>query len=72
MVANIKPITSKEFAQFVAQTENVDRLFELINGEIIEKVTTQLHALIANLFDALLYLMHKRLNNEPISCENRQ
>jgi Uma2 family endonuclease len=36
MVANVKPITIEDFAEFVAQPENSDRLFELINGEILE------------------------------------
>jgi Uma2 family endonuclease len=56
VVANIKPITVEEFIRVIAQPENADRLFELINGEMVEKVPTQLHALIASLFNALLYL----------------
>ncbi len=40
MVANIKPITAEEFARRIAETENADRLFELINGEIVEKAPT--------------------------------
>lgn len=48
--------TLKDFETFIAQPENADRLFELINGEIVEKVPAQLHALIANLFNAVLFL----------------
>ena len=33
--------TVDEFDEFVARPENRDRLFELINGEIVEKVPTQ-------------------------------
>jgi len=36
MVANIKPMTIDDFERFIARPENADRLFELINGEIIE------------------------------------
>lgn len=39
--------TVKEFEQFRRQPENSNRLFELIHGEIIEKVPTQQHSLIA-------------------------
>lgn len=51
-----KLVTVAEFEDFIARPEHQDRLFELINGEIIEKMPTQLHGLIANLFNALLYL----------------
>src|SRR5262249_23718240 len=49
-------ITAEEFARIIAQTENADRLFELINGEMIEKVPTQFHALIASFLNAILYV----------------
>lgn len=39
--------TIDEFSAFIERPENRDRLFELINGEIIEKVPTQQHGLIA-------------------------
>lgn len=43
--------TVDEFDEFVARPENRDRLFELTNGEIVEKVPTQRHGLIAgNIF----------------------
>jgi len=56
MVANIKPITSADFERFIAQPENANRLFELIHGEISEKVPTQLHGLIAGLIATFLNL----------------
>jgi Uma2 family endonuclease len=37
MVAHEK-VTLEAFRQFVGQPENADRLFELINGEIVEKM----------------------------------
>jgi Uma2 family endonuclease len=46
--------TVEEFEDFIALPENQDRLFELINGEIVEKMPTQLHALIASLFNLFL------------------
>lgn len=36
MVANVKPITIDDFKAFIARPENSGRLFEFINGEIIE------------------------------------
>jgi len=56
MVANIKPVTVDDFERFIAQPENVHRLFELIDGEISEKVPTQLHGLIAGLIATFLNL----------------
>jgi Uma2 family endonuclease len=35
-----KLMTIAEFEQFTARSENADRLFELINGEIVEKVAS--------------------------------
>ncbi len=43
---NIQLRTIDEFDEFIARPENRDRLFELINGEIIEKVPTQMHGFI--------------------------
>lgn len=40
-------ITVAEFESFLRQPENRDHLYELIDGEIIEKVTTQQHSVIA-------------------------
>ena len=39
--------TVEEFEQFIALPENSERLFELIGGEIVEKVPTEEHGLIA-------------------------
>ena len=48
-VSKEKLYTREEFERFINLPENAERLFELINGEIIEKVPKQLHALIAAL-----------------------
>lgn len=44
-------VTLEDFRQFVEQPENADRLFELINGEIVEKMpgTTRNSLISANL-----------------------
>lgn len=41
-----KLYTVDEFEEFLARPENSDSLFELIHGEIVEKVTTEEHSLI--------------------------
>jgi Uma2 family endonuclease len=38
--------TVDEYDEIISRPENADRLFELINGEIVEKVPTQLHGFI--------------------------
>jgi len=38
--------TVQEFENFIAQPENLDRLFELIDGEIVEKMPTEEHSLV--------------------------
>lgn len=46
--------TADEFELFLARPENADKLFELIEGEIVEKVPTQKHGLLSgNLFGFL-------------------
>ena len=46
--------TIEEFEHYIARPEHADRLFELINGEIVEKVPTEEHSLIAgNVYSAL-------------------
>jgi Uma2 family endonuclease len=40
MVSQIRPVTAEEFDRFVMQPENLNRNFELIAGEIVEKVVS--------------------------------
>ncbi len=47
-------ITTVDFAAFIAQPEHQDRRFELINGEIIEKMPTPLHGYIISLLNFYL------------------
>ncbi len=46
MLVAKKLYTFEEFEAFISQSQNIDRLFELINGEIVEKVPTQEHGII--------------------------
>ena len=49
MVARINPISVDEFNQFIAQLENRGRSFELIAGEIVEKmVSSPRSSIVAN------------------------
>lgn len=54
MVVERKLYTIEEFEAFIALPENEDRLFELIDGEIVEKVPTELHSVVAGNFYASL------------------
>jgi len=47
-MALLKPklITIEEFEAFIAQSENADRLFELVDGEIEEKMPTEEHGVL--------------------------
>jgi len=46
MVVEEKRYTVDEFEEFIALPENTDRLFELVNGEIVEKMPTLKHGII--------------------------
>lgn len=56
-------IGAAEFEAFIAEPENADRRFELILGEIVEKMPTQLHAYIIGL---LAHFMIGFLRQNPI------
>src|SRR4051812_35131891 len=46
--------TVQDFEALIALPENEERLFELINGEVVEKVPTELHSMVAgNMYSAL-------------------
>jgi Uma2 family endonuclease len=46
VVPQEKLYTVDEFETFIARPEHADRLFELINGEIVEKMPTQRHGVV--------------------------
>jgi Uma2 family endonuclease len=49
-------VRREQFDGFLPHPENHDRLFELINGEIVEKAPTQLHALITYSLSGFLFV----------------
>lgn len=51
-----KLYTVDEFEEFIGLPENADRLLELINGEIVEKVPTEEHSLVVGNFYLALCL----------------
>jgi Uma2 family endonuclease len=55
MAIQPKLCTVAEFEQFIALPEHRDRFFELIHGEIVEKVPTEEHGLIAANLCGLLW-----------------
>src|SRR4051794_37723676 len=52
-------LTVQGFDEFITLPENADGLFELINGEIVEKVPTEEHGLIAGRIYGEIYLYLK-------------
>lgn len=63
--------TVDEFEQFLCQPENVDRLFELIDGEIFEKMPTQQHGMIASNINFALMLYNNQHRSGRIGAEVR-
>lgn len=61
--AQTQPMTVTEFRRFLQQPENEGRRFELISGEIVEKMPTQLHALIASF---LVFMLSLYFRDNPI------
>ena len=49
-------ISVDDFEAFIALPENSDRLLELIDGEIVEKVPTQEHGYLASLLNARIFI----------------
>lgn len=41
-----RQVTTTEFERFLQQMENDDRIFELIDGEVVEKPTMEEHGII--------------------------
>lgn len=46
MIQNTKHMTVKQFEAYIEHPDNADRLLELINGEVVEKVPTEEHGAI--------------------------
>ncbi len=64
MALDITRMSVQQYEQMIAQPENADRLLELIDGEIIEKMPSQLHALIAHILNGFLFVY---LREHPIA-----
>jgi Uma2 family endonuclease len=59
MVTQDKLVTVNEFEAFLARPGNADRRFELIHGEIVEKMPTQEHAFIIHIIAGEIYVYLK-------------
>jgi len=73
MVVQKKTHTTAEFSAFIHKAENADRLFELIDGEIVEKVPTEEHGVIAaNIVTELnLYLRTNRIGRVAVEVRHQ-
>lgn len=68
-----KAVTIKEFEEIQALPENRDRLLELIDGEIVEKVVTHEHGIIAGLIvtEINLYLRQHKIGRAAVEARHR-
>jgi Uma2 family endonuclease len=66
-----KLITVDEFEAFLERPENDDRLFELIHGEIVEKLPTQEHGFICAKFIMRVGVYLERRQNNRIGAHIR-
>jgi Uma2 family endonuclease len=71
MVANIKPITVDDFERFITQPGNAQRLFELIHGEIVEKVPTLQHGVVCGNIVAPLWNFSRASGVGQVATEVR-
>jgi Uma2 family endonuclease len=73
MVAEPKPIVLAEFDKFLAAPENRDKHFQLINGEIVEKVVTQKHGIIVAFLvtEISLYLRQHKVGRVAVEVRHR-
>jgi len=49
-------ITTAQFDTFLGESEPAERRFELIDGEVVEKMPTQLHAYIIQMLSGFLFV----------------
>lgn len=65
-------ITIEEFEQFIALPENDERRFELIDGEIVEKVPTEEHGIIvARIVARIVFYLQQHGLEERVAVEPR-
>ncbi len=70
-VEQTKTTTIEEFERFLALPENADRLFELIDGEIVEKMPTEQHGLIGSNLNAHLWMFNRQHKLGRVTIEPR-
>lgn len=66
-----RQLTTEEFETFLQLPENEERLFELIHGEIVEKIATEEHGVIALTIGAFLRVFVKQHNLGRVGVEVR-
>jgi Uma2 family endonuclease len=68
-----RAVTVEEFEQFLRAPENLDRLFELIQGEIVEKMPTEEQGYIAGIFITKLnnFVLPRRLGIVAVEARHR-
>lgn len=72
MTLNPNPaMTVEAFEVFLKQTENRGRLWELIQGEIKEKMPTEIHSIIAGTIIALLWIYIQQRGEGRVGPEMR-
>lgn len=73
MVIERTKVNVVEFERFIGQPENQDALFELIDGEIVQKVVTQKHGIIAiNISTEIkLYLRQHKIGRVSSEASHR-
>jgi Uma2 family endonuclease len=73
VVIQNKLYTVEEFEEFISRPENRDRLFELANGEIVEKVPTEEHGIITALIVAALvpFVQARKLGRVAVETRHK-
>lgn len=70
MAVQKKTYTTQEFSAFIVEPEHADRLFELIEGDIVEKAPTEKHGIIAGniVTEINLYLRRNRIGRAAVEA----
>lgn len=71
-IAPDRPLTADEFERMLALPENQDRLLELVNGRIVEKMPTEEHGVIAHNIDFALGFYNRQHKVGRVGVEVRQ
>jgi Uma2 family endonuclease len=73
MVTREKRYTIDQFEAFIALPENVNRRFELLNGEIIERMPTEEHGLIVSNILAFIwnFIRPRKLGRVTVEARHR-